>query len=262
MHDVLVRSAALGRDIRYRVILPARIEPARKLPVVYLLHGGGGTFRDWSNFSDVARYAEAGLVLVMPAGDYSYYVNAAERPSDRYEDYIVQDLIADVESRFPIASGRANRAIAGVSMGGFGAIKIGLSHRDLFVFAGALSPAIDVARRQFSWKRVQQSSALHAIFGPWGSDSRRRNDPFVVARTASPASAPYVYLSCGDQEGLLAPNREFAAVLKGQGLHFEFHVVPGGHDWQQWNRELPGLFRSIAGTLGLKIAVVPRPMRG
>ena len=78
--------------------------------MVYLLHGGGGGFRDWSNYSDVARFAEAGLLLVMPEGESSYYTNAVDPPQDRYEDYIVHDLIADVESRFPVATGRANIA--------------------------------------------------------------------------------------------------------------------------------------------------------
>ncbi len=122
MIDVTFHSAALNRDMPYRAILPARIEPNQKLPVLYLLHGGGGGFRDWSNYSDVAGYAEHGLILVMPEGNSSYYTNSADRPQDRYEDYIVHDLIADVEQRFPAATDRAHRAIAGVSMGGFGAV--------------------------------------------------------------------------------------------------------------------------------------------
>ena len=73
----------------------------------------------------------------MPEGNSSYYINAAERPQGKYEDYIVNDLITDAESRFPIAAGRNHRAVIGVSMGGFGAINLSLRHPDLFVFAGA-----------------------------------------------------------------------------------------------------------------------------
>jgi poly(3-hydroxybutyrate) depolymerase len=68
LRDVTFRSAALNRDMQYRVILPASALPGQKLPVVYVLHGGGGDFREWSNDSDVARFAESGLILVMPAG--------------------------------------------------------------------------------------------------------------------------------------------------------------------------------------------------
>ncbi len=231
--------------MRYRVALPASIAPHRKLPVVYLLHGGGGSIRDWSNYSDVTRFAQSGLVLVMPQGDYSYYVNAAARPADRYEDYIVQDLLPEIEANFPVAGGRANRAIAGVSMGAFGAIKLALSHPDLFAFAGALSPAIDVPRRPFSIRRIRQYRAHSEIFGPWGSPSRRRNDPFLLAQSVEHAKVPYLFLSCGEAEGLLPANRQFAAVLRSQHLPHEFHVVPGGHDWANWNRQLPELFDGL-----------------
>jgi putative tributyrin esterase len=245
LHDVKFRSAALNREMQYRVVLPASIEPGRKLPVVYLLHGAGGGFRDWSNYSDISRFAEAGLILVMPEGDDSYYMNAAERPQDRYEDYIVQDLAQDAGAKFPTASGRRNHAIIGVSMGGFGAIKIALSHPDLFAFAGALSPAIDVPRRRFSIRRIQQSQALSSIFGAWGSATRRADDPFLIARSVNPAEAPYLFLACGDAESLLSPNREFAAVLEHQHLRHEFHVAAGGHDWNQWNAQLPALFQAM-----------------
>ena len=200
MRDEVFHSAALHREMRYRVIWPTSIAPERKLPAVYLLHGAGADWRDWSNDSDVAQQAEAGLILVMPQGDYSYYVNAAGRPADRYEDYIVQDLIADVEANFPAASGRSNRAIVGVSMGGFGAIKLALSHPGIYAFAGALSPAIDAPRRSFSFRRFQQSWEFRAIFGPSGGEARRRRDPFLIARDVPAAQAPYIFLSCGDGE--------------------------------------------------------------
>jgi putative tributyrin esterase len=232
--------------MQYRVIQPLNIANGRKLPVVYLLHGGGGGFRDWSNYSDVARYAEKGLILVMPEGESSYYTNAVDPPRDRYEDYIIHDLITDVETRFPAAPGRSNRALIGISMGGFGAVKLALHHPDLFGFAAGLSSAIDVTRRAFTVKRYHQSRHYEAIFGPSGSSTRRDNDPFVLARSADPDVAPYFFLTCGEQEGLLPANREFAALLSQRHFHFEFHTVRGGHDWNQWDSWLPALFRSLS----------------
>jgi putative tributyrin esterase len=250
MRDVTFRSAALNRDMQYRVVLPESIAAGVKLPVVYLLHGGGGGFRDWSNYSDSARFAERGLILVMPEGNDSYFVNAAERPQDRYEDYIVSDLMADVESRFPVAAGRATRAVVGVSMGGYGAVKLALSHPELFAFAGGISPAVDVPSRPFSIKRIQQWRHHGSIFGPWGSQARRNGDPFVLARSAHPASTPYLFLTCGNQEGLLPANRNFAALLEHRHFRYEFHVVPGGHDWNQWDQRLPSVFQSVWEHLG------------
>jgi putative tributyrin esterase len=243
MKDVTFRSASLEREITYRVIFPKGLTSGQRLPVVYLLHGGGGDFREWSNDSDVAAFAERGLILVMPEGESSYYTNSVDRPKDRFEDYIVKDLVADVETSFSVDSSR--RAIAGVSMGGFGAIKIALKHPELYQFVGALSPAIDVPSRPFSVKRISQYRHHASIFGAWGSQTRRDNDPFVLARAADPNKVPFMYVSCGEQEGLLASNRRFAAVLAQQKLRFEFHAGPGGHDWNQWNRRLPEMFASL-----------------
>jgi putative tributyrin esterase len=243
--DVTFHSASLNRDMPYRAIVPANIAANQKLPVLYLLHGGGGSFRDWLNYSDVAGYAEHGLILVMPEGNSSYYTNAADRPQDRYEDYIVHDLIADVERRFPAASGRSHRAIAGVSMGGFGAVLLALKHPDLFVFAGGLSSALDVPSRPFSIKRVSQYRQHSSIFGPWNSQSRRASDPFVLIRSADPSQTPYLFLTCGDQEGLLPTNRRFATILQAGHFRYEFHTVAGGHDWNQWNHNVPAMMKTL-----------------
>jgi putative tributyrin esterase len=246
LRDVTFRSAALNRGMQYRVVSPLSVAPEQKLQVVYLLHGAGGGFRDWSNDSDVARFAESGLLLVMPEAGSSYYTNAVDPPQDRYEDYIVGDLISEVESKFPVATGRSNRAIVGVSMGGVGAVNLALRHPELFVFAGGISSAIDVPRRAFSLKRGRQSRRYNLIFGPPGSQTRRDHDPFVLVRTANPEAVPYFFLTCGEQEGLLPANREFAAMLEQRHFRFEFHTVRGGHDWNQWNSWLPSLFRSLA----------------
>ncbi len=242
MQDVTFHSASLQRDIAYRVILPSDLPANKKLRVVYLLHGGGGGYRDWSNYSDVARFAEQSLILVMPEGNSSYYMNAAKRPKDGYEDYITKDLIADVESRFPAVPGRANRAIVGVSMGGFGAVTLALKHPDLYAFVGGLSSALDVPSRPFSIKRIGQYWGHAQIFGPWGSEIRRANDPYILANSVDPVNVPYLYLTCGDQEGLLPANRRFAALLQRRKFKYEFHTGPGAHDWNQWNGRLTSLF--------------------
>jgi putative tributyrin esterase len=250
MRDVVFHSAALNRDMPYRVVLPASVAAGQELPVVYVLHGGGGDFREWSNDSDVAQFAERGLILVMPEGNSSYYTNSVQQPQDRYEDYIVSDLISDVESKFPAAIGRPNRAIVGISMGGFGAVTLAIRHPGLFAFAGGLSSAIDVPRRAFSIKRLQQSRHYESIFGPSESQTRRDKDPFVLFKRASPEGAPYFFLTCGEQEGLLPASREFAALLAQRHFRYEFHSVRGGHDWNQWNAWLPDLFRSLTEHLG------------
>lgn len=241
--DVTFHSISLEREITYRVILPKVAPSAQGLPVVYLLHGGGGDFREWSNDSDVARFAQEGLILVMPEGESSYYTNSVDRPKDRFEDYVAKDLIADVDARFPADPSR--RAIVGISMGGFGAIKLALKYPALYAFVGALSPAIDVPSRPFSIKRISQYRYHASIFGAWGSQTRRDNDPFVLARKADPSKVPFIFATCGEQEGLLPSNRQFAKLLASRNFQFEFHSGPGGHNWNQWNHRLPDVFASL-----------------
>jgi putative tributyrin esterase len=243
MQDITFHSPSLGRDTTYRVIIPKRVPNSQRLPAVYLLHGGGGSFREWSNDSDVARFAEQGLVLVMPDGESSYYTNSVDRPKDRFEDYIVKDLVADVEGRFPVDPSR--RAIVGNSMGGFGAIKLALKFPAMYQFVGALSPAIDVPSRPFSIKRVSQYRQHAAIFGPWDSPTRHGNDPFILARSIDSNKAPFMFITCGDKEGLLPSNRQFAALLTERQFRFEFHQEHGGHNWNQWNPLLADLFSAL-----------------
>jgi S-formylglutathione hydrolase len=229
----------------YRVYLPADGSAGRRLSAIYLLHGGGGGYKDWSNYSDVGQYAAHGYVLVMPDGASSYWVNAAGGTKERYGDFLTQDLIADVEQRFSVAADRGSRAVVGVSMGGYGAVELALTRPDLFAFAGGISPAVDVPSRKFSWRRWSQSTRFERIFGADGSATRRAADPFVLVKTAYPAKTPYLYITADEQEPMLEPIRRFAGILEKRGFASEFHTKPGGHDWTEWNAQIPGCFLTL-----------------
>jgi S-formylglutathione hydrolase FrmB len=243
--DVSFYSSALNRNMTYGVYLPKSSDGGTRFPVVYLLHGCGGRFRDWASYSDVGSYAAKGLILVMVDGDCSYYMNAALDAQDRYEDYFVHDVLADAESRLPVLPGREHRAVVGVSMGGLAAVKLALARPDLFAFAGAISPAIDVPSRRFSWSRWSQSMRFRRIFGPTGSETRTHSDPFILVKTAESANTPYLYITAGEQEPLLSPIRRFVALLKQRNYAYEFHTKPGGHDWNEWASQVHGCLDSL-----------------
>lgn len=245
MEDVHFHSSALDRNVAYRVYLPSQRPDSQTLPVIYLLHGNGGSYRDWSNFSDIGGYARQGLILVMPDGASSYWVNASQPEHDKYADFLTHDLITDVEHRFRTRKDRAGRAIVGVSMGGYGAVEYALARPDLYRFAGALSPALDVPSRKFSWRRWSQSLRYERIFGLPGSSERKARDPFVQVTTADPQTTPYIYLTAGSEEALLDPIQRFASRLRQRNFANEFHTAPGGHDWNQWDQQIPECFQKL-----------------
>jgi putative tributyrin esterase len=249
--DRTFHSQALGRDVTYRAFPASPLMMDRPAHVLYLLHGNGNTYRDWSKYSDVAKLAPTNFLLVMPEGRSSYFMNSASVAQDRYEDFITQDLIADAERDLPK---RRERAVIGTSMGGFAAVVLAMKHPDLYEFAGALSPAIDYAERGLSLRHFGQSLAVRRIFGPVGSATRRASDPFALAASVDPKRVPYIFLSAGDEEPLLEPIRRFDALLTKRGIAHEFHVLPGGHNWTQWNEALPGMVTALEQRIPMTVA--------
>ena len=227
-------SAALGRTMRYQVAVPSNAG-AKRFPVVYLLHGHTGRETDWFSHSSAAEVADRlGLVVVTPDGANSWYINT---PAERWEDYITRDLIQEVESRWPVRPGRASRAVAGLSMGGYGAMNIALRRPEVFALAASMSGALDTTRPTSVFSRGREAE-VNAWFGPPGSVTRRDNDIYRSAAEAQPANLPYLYLDCGVDDPWFGVNREFAEVLKNRGVAHEFHAEPGSHNWPYWDRQV------------------------
>jgi putative tributyrin esterase len=135
-------------------------------------------------------------------------------------------------------------------MGGYAGVKIAFTRPDLFGFVGAFSPPIEVVHRHFNIRRTAEWWRLRRIFGPWGSESRRSRDPFALVRNADLARTPYIYLTMGQNEPLLEPNKRFASQLRKFHFAYESHILPGGHDWNEWNSQIPGCFQSLSQHLG------------
>src|SRR6188768_1123594 len=213
--DDAVASAALGRTMKYRVLLPADYATSGgQYKTLYLLHGLTGDYMDWSTRTDLARIAHGlPLVIVMPDGENAWYTNAADK-GPRFEDYIADDLVKDVESKYRVIRSRYGRAIAGLSMGGYGALKIALKRPTVFAAAGGFSSALGVTDPAFGDRMPAYRDQLLKIYGPPGSETRAANDILLVADKARPESAPAIYFDCGTSDGLITSNRDLAAVLQ------------------------------------------------
>jgi putative tributyrin esterase len=251
--DDSVVSAALGRTMKYRVMLPDGYERSEeRYRALYLLHGLSGDYMDWSTRTELGRIARAlPIVIVMPDGENAWYTNAAGK-GPRFEDYIADDLVNDVETKYRVIRSRYGRAIAGLSMGGYGALKIALKHPATFAAAGGFSSALRATDPRFDDEMSAYTEQLYRIFGPPGSETRTANDIQAIAAKAPPETAPSLYLDCGTSDGFLDESRQLVAILQKRGFAYEYHEMPGAHTWDYWNRRieafLPWLMKVFRST--------------
>jgi len=229
--DVHFRSSSINGMFWYRAIVP-KVGSNERLPVLYLLHGIDSDPREVMEHSSVLKLATA-----------SYYTNAKHRRDARWEDAVAQELPGDVENRFPVLRGREH---AGISMGGYGAVKVALKHPELYRFAGNMSGSLDITRRAASIPRWRQTWRIWMTFGVRRS-TRRDEDVFDLLDGAAEVQKVTWFVSCGKDDPLLSVNGGFARKLRGRGVALDLIITSGGHGWQSWNAAMPDLIR-IAGT--------------
>ena len=237
-------SPSLHRRKQYLVVRPENSGQLDGFGVIYLLHGFGGEPSDWLRWSHLYDYLRnRKLIAVLPEGDNSYYVNAAELPEDHYADYILNDIPEDVETHYPVARKREARLIAGLSMGGYGTFYLGLKHPDRYWFMGSMSGAVDAPTRGFSFQRFGQYWRLRKIFGPLGSSVRTSYDPFYLAKSVkNPKGLPYIYQACGSKDGLVGVNRLLDRALAVEKIDHVYRESSGAHNWRYWDQSLKGMF--------------------
>ena len=241
-----ITSALLSRQTRdyYVYLPPSYYRPgfsARRYPVLYLLHGAPGVSSDWLRLGHVnatldhmiAHHQLRELIAVMPDGNGGWekdseYVNRWDGRQN-VEDYIVYDLVHEVDSRFRTIPDRSARAIGGISEGGYGATNLGLKHRDVFATVIAFSGYFTALR---SWPERW----------PFGRDEdlRQRNSPLTYLPTLGNLSDVALYLCAeGNSRFYRTQALRFTALLRRTGARFESHLPAGRHSWTFWRRELP-----------------------
>ena len=253
-----LQSKLVNATLPYNVILPPDYDTARatRYPVLYLLHGLTGHYSDWLKRTNIAAYASAyRLIVVMPEGNDGWYTDSAIVANNKYESYILQELIPDVQQRYRTIEARYARAIAGLSMGGYGAIKFGLKSPHTFVLAASMSGVFAITR--FSEQEVPElwRESLK-LFGPLGSDTRRTNDLFETIQNLPAArisSLPYFYFDCGTEDSpLIFPsNRELAALMFEKKIPHEYRELPGDHSWGYWDNQVQEILRVAAQKMRL-----------
>lgn len=241
-------STALGRDVSCSIQLPPSYATGSRIyPVVYALHGLFENQQFWERrglaaiLDDLwAKQAVTEFVLVAVDGGNSFFVNS---PLGRYEDLVTQDAMAFAEANFRVRRERAGRALFGVSMGGYAALRIALSHPELYAAAATHSAMLlSTPPRPGQGADPYQLAAFARVFGePPDLELWRANDPLDWAQRATPSSVPALSFDCGDHDryGLAAGQEDLHRRLQARGIAHEFALHPGDHGYEYVKSVLP-----------------------
>ena len=243
-------SKALQRTMPYEIVLPPGYSSSQeRYPVLYLLHGWHGDETNYTTLTTLLNEASLyRLIVVMPRGANSWYVNSATAPADRYADYIFVDLVNEVDSHFRTQALPSSRAIAGLSMGGYGALLLSLEHPGAFGFVGSLSGAFDGPSGIENVMPVLKPST-DAAFGAQRSEARRADNLDSLIAGDAPSAQPYFFLACGTSDPLLNSNRRIVSQLSNHRFAYEYHELPGAHTWTFWSGELRPMLASLSSVM-------------
>ena len=232
------KSRLMARQMPYGVVLPAtyEIDKQRRFPVIYLLHGLGDSHQTYPR--EVKHDERHRFILVFVEGGTGFYTDSATNPNDKYESYFVNELIAEVDKNFRTEATRKGRAVFGVSMGGYGALKYGIKYPQMFALAASGSGAVNIA----SWRKVEELppiprlvQVITSVFGDGKNPAPLIANDLFRLFTEFPSDKinelPFFYLDCGteDELQLLKPNQRLAEIMLSRKIPHEYRHFPGGH---------------------------------
>ncbi len=241
-------SRVLGMRATMNVLLPENADGP--FATFYLLHGLSDDHTGWQRWTRLENYAgNLPLAIVMPQGFRGFYTNNNAGP--RYFDYVIEDVIGTAERYLPLKRERASRCIGGLSMGGYGALRIGLARPELFASINSHSGAVMAGTYGQRKDGPVSNAEWIATFGtePAGTD----HDLLTLARRVHTAPMkPNILIDCGVDDFLIGQNRDFEAQLNSIGLDHTYREFPGIHNWDYWDLHIRDALAFHAEAMGLK----------
>lgn len=239
----------LGKMVSFTALVPEG-KPG-PFPVFYLLHGLSDDHTAWTRRTSLERYVSGlPLIVVMPNGERGFYTDAKENPKAAFETNLVQDIVGFVDRTFQTIPTREGRVIAGLSMGGYGAVKLALKYPDLFCAAVSHSGAVDFATRDFSadddWGKEWRSVLGQAPKG--GPD-----DCYALAEKIDRTKLPALRIDCGVDDFLIDSNRAFHAHLTALDIPHEYEEHPGEHNWDYWDAHIQDTIAFFRRVMEIKV---------
>ena len=244
LRDDHLTSPIIGETFAYRVYLPPDYLTAttRRYPVMYMLHGAGGNYTEWSDSflpEQIDRMIVADeiepMIVVMPDDGESNYFANWDNGGPRWGDYVTEDVVGTIDQRYRTIARASGRAIGGLSMGGLGALNLGFQHPDVFGVVGSHSPSV----------RLTPDPTLWFLTG----DNFWQNNPIWLAKNASGLESLKIWLDVGSDD-IWLPNIEAVhSTLVAEGLQVEFHEFPGPHEAEYWIEHVPDYLRFYSSAL-------------
>lgn len=240
-------SNVLGMETSMNVILPQKTvgrigmegkTASGKIPTLYLLHGMSDDHTTWLRRTSIERYvANMGIAVVMPTTHLGWYTDMAE--GNRYWTHISEELPAICRSFFKdLSDDREDTFAAGLSMGGYGAMKLGLRASETFGAIAAFSGGFDATA--LSMGDLRGAAFWKTVFGPADQIDGSDNDLFALAEKlkASGKPMPKIYMWCGTEDFLYKQNIKMRDHLKKLGYDVTYEESPGDHQWKYWDQKI------------------------
>jgi S-formylglutathione hydrolase FrmB len=223
--------------------------PVRERKVLYLLHGLSDDGSAWQRYSSVETLAkDYGLVVVMPSVGRSFYI---DQPNGiNYFSYLVEELPQYLNDVFHLAPKREDTYIAGLSMGGYGAMKAALLHPELYSVAASFSGVLSLNHLQ-AYPNDPRKPEFEFLFGDLGKLPGSNHDlaAWLQRAVENKLELPDLYISCGRQDDLYPLSKQFFAACQSLGLKSFYHEQDGKHDWYFWDTEIKRILALILGPL-------------
>ena len=230
-----IHSRALMMHTTVSIIMPQEISRNEKLKTLYLLHGYRGNHLDWIRYTSIERYVEdKNIAVIMPEVNNGYYANM-EKGLD-YFTYVADELPQIMESMFPLSKKSEDRFIAGLSMGGYGALKIAAKRPHKFSKAISLSGSVNIKTIRDISKEEDAKDYFSAVFGSSDSSYKKHDLYHLFAKLVKKDHHPQFYMACGTEDFLFQDNEQFYAFLVEQGFDVYYETTEGAHTWDFWDQ--------------------------
>lgn len=255
-------SDSLGMTTDIHVILPEvdvkEGEKDVRFPTLYLLHGASDNYSNWIRFTSVERYAaQHGIAVVMPEAGLSFYNNMPM--GYNCYDYVAKELLAFTRAMFPLSDKREETFIAGLSMGGYGTMRIALNNPEVFSAAGTFSGAVDLTSMSSTsvgfMDEAQTQFMMERAFGVKDSGSLKGTDAdplhLLEGFRECRECMPRLYQSCGTEDFLYAQNQAFKTAAEKAGLPVHYEEWKGDHNWPFWDVSIQRFFDWLKSEEGI-----------